>query len=53
VFGECHACCQEIAGKIRNEGCDEVQGFLFSAAKPPGEIAALFSKFEGRASQAA
>jgi diguanylate cyclase (GGDEF)-like protein/PAS domain S-box-containing protein len=38
---------------LRNEGCDEVQGFLFSAAKPAGEIAALFSEFEGRASRAA
>ena len=38
---------------LRNEGCDEVQGFLFSAAKPAGEIAALFSKFGKRASQAA
>jgi predicted signal transduction protein with EAL and GGDEF domain len=38
---------------LRNEGCDEVQGFLFSAAKPAGEIAALFSKIESRASQAA
>jgi diguanylate cyclase (GGDEF)-like protein/PAS domain S-box-containing protein len=38
---------------LRNEGCNEVQGFLFSAAKPAGEIAALFSKFEERRSQAA
>jgi diguanylate cyclase (GGDEF)-like protein/PAS domain S-box-containing protein len=38
---------------LRNEGCDEVQGFLFSAAKPAGEIAALFSKIGKRASQAA
>jgi diguanylate cyclase (GGDEF)-like protein len=38
---------------LRNEGCDEVQGFLFSAAKPAGEIAALFSKFGAQASQAA
>jgi diguanylate cyclase (GGDEF)-like protein/PAS domain S-box-containing protein len=38
---------------LRNEGCDEVQGFLFSAAKPASEIAALFSKFGKRASQAA
>jgi predicted signal transduction protein with EAL and GGDEF domain len=38
---------------LRNEGCDEVQGFLFSAAKPASEIAALLSEFEGRASQAA
>jgi diguanylate cyclase (GGDEF)-like protein/PAS domain S-box-containing protein len=38
---------------LRNEGCNEVQGFLFSAARPASEIAALFSKFDGRASQAA
>ena len=38
---------------LRNEGCNEVQGFLFSAAKPAGEIAALLSKFGRRASQAA
>ena len=38
---------------LRNEGCDEVQGFLFSAAKPASEIVALLSKFKGRASQAA
>src|SRR6185437_7547938 len=38
---------------LRAEGCDQVQGFLFSAAKPAGEIAALFSKIGKRASQAA
>jgi diguanylate cyclase (GGDEF)-like protein/PAS domain S-box-containing protein len=38
---------------LRNEGCNEVQGFLFSAAKPASEIAALMSKFGRRASQAA
>jgi diguanylate cyclase (GGDEF)-like protein/PAS domain S-box-containing protein len=38
---------------LRNEGCNEVQGFLFSAAKPAGEIAALLSRFARRASQAA
>jgi diguanylate cyclase (GGDEF)-like protein/PAS domain S-box-containing protein len=38
---------------LRNEGCNEVQGFLFSAAKPAGEIAALLSRFGRRASQAA
>jgi diguanylate cyclase (GGDEF)-like protein/PAS domain S-box-containing protein len=38
---------------LRNEGCNEVQGFLFSAAKPAGEIAALLAGFGGRASQAA
>jgi len=38
---------------LRNEGCNEVQGFLFSAAKPAGEVAALLSRFGHRASQAA
>jgi predicted signal transduction protein with EAL and GGDEF domain len=38
---------------LRNEGCNEVQGFLFSAARPAGELAALFSKFEDRRSKAA
>jgi EAL domain-containing protein (putative c-di-GMP-specific phosphodiesterase class I) len=38
---------------LRAEGCNEVQGFLFSAAKPAAEIEALLSKFGRRASQAA
>jgi diguanylate cyclase (GGDEF)-like protein/PAS domain S-box-containing protein len=38
---------------LRNEGCNEVQGFLFSAAKPAGEVAALLSRFGRHASQAA
>ena len=38
---------------LRAEGCNEVQGFLFSAAKPAGEVAALLSRFGRRASQAA
>ena len=38
---------------LRNEGCNEVQGFLFSAAKPAAEVAGLLSKFGRRASQAA
>jgi len=38
---------------LRNEGCNEVQGFLFSAAKPAAEIGALLFKFGRRASQAA
>src|ERR1700761_2555534 len=38
---------------LRNEGCNKVQGFLFSAAKPAGEVAALLSRFGRRASQAA
>ncbi|MDF3812517.1 EAL domain-containing protein [Rhodopseudomonas sp. BAL398] len=38
---------------LRAEGCDEVQGFLFSAARPAAEIKALLLKFGSRASQAA
>jgi EAL domain-containing protein (putative c-di-GMP-specific phosphodiesterase class I) len=38
---------------LRAEGCNEVQGFLFSAARPAAEVAALLSKFGRRASEAA
>ncbi|WKA26584.1 putative bifunctional diguanylate cyclase/phosphodiesterase [Bradyrhizobium roseum] len=38
---------------LRAEGCNEVQGFLFSAAKPASEIAELLARFAARASQAA
>ena len=38
---------------LRAEGCNEVQGFLFSAAKPAGEVAELLARFGARASQAA
>jgi diguanylate cyclase (GGDEF)-like protein/PAS domain S-box-containing protein len=38
---------------LRAEGCNEVQGFLFSAAKPAAEIEALLFKFGQRASRAA
>jgi diguanylate cyclase (GGDEF)-like protein/PAS domain S-box-containing protein len=38
---------------LRAEGCNEVQGFLFSAARPASEIAQLLQKFGNRASQAA
>jgi EAL domain-containing protein (putative c-di-GMP-specific phosphodiesterase class I) len=38
---------------LRAEGCNEVQGFLFSAAKPAAEVQALLAKFGRRASQAA
>jgi hypothetical protein len=40
--------------RLRNEGCnDEVQGFLFSSAKPAAEIGARLSKFGRHASRAA
>jgi EAL domain-containing protein (putative c-di-GMP-specific phosphodiesterase class I) len=38
---------------LRAEGCNEVQGFLFSAAKPASEVKQLLFKFGRRASQAA
>jgi diguanylate cyclase (GGDEF)-like protein/PAS domain S-box-containing protein len=38
---------------LRTEGCNEVQGFLFSAAKPAAEVQQLLRKFGRRASQAA
>jgi EAL domain-containing protein (putative c-di-GMP-specific phosphodiesterase class I) len=38
---------------LRAEGCNEVQGFLFSAARPAGEIEKLLSDFGRRASRAA
>jgi EAL domain-containing protein (putative c-di-GMP-specific phosphodiesterase class I) len=38
---------------LRAEGCNEVQGFLFSAAKPAAEVQQLLRKFGRRASQAA
>ena len=38
---------------LRAEGCNEVQGFLFSAARPAAEVEQLLSKFGRRASQAA
>jgi diguanylate cyclase (GGDEF)-like protein/PAS domain S-box-containing protein len=38
---------------LRAEGCNEVQGFLFSAAKPAAEIEALLFRFGQRASRAA
>jgi diguanylate cyclase (GGDEF)-like protein/PAS domain S-box-containing protein len=38
---------------LRAEGCNEVQGFLFSAARPAADVEALLSKFGALASQAA
>jgi diguanylate cyclase (GGDEF)-like protein/PAS domain S-box-containing protein len=38
---------------LRAEGCNEVQGFLFSAARPAAEIQELLEKFDRRASKAA
>jgi diguanylate cyclase (GGDEF)-like protein/PAS domain S-box-containing protein len=38
---------------LRAEGCDQVQGYLFSPARPAADIAQLLFKFGQRASQAA
>jgi diguanylate cyclase (GGDEF)-like protein/PAS domain S-box-containing protein len=38
---------------LRAEGCNQVQGFLFSAARPADDIEQLLLKFGRRASQAA
>lgn len=38
---------------LRAEGCHEVQGFLFSAARPASEICGLLMRFGRQASQAA
>ncbi|UFZ06558.1 EAL domain-containing protein [Bradyrhizobium ontarionense] len=38
---------------LRAEGCNQVQGFLFSAARPPSEIADLLARFGTRPSKAA
>jgi diguanylate cyclase (GGDEF)-like protein/PAS domain S-box-containing protein len=38
---------------LRAEGCNEVQGFLFSAARPAAEVAELLARFGDKASKAA
>ncbi|MGJ5177031.1 putative bifunctional diguanylate cyclase/phosphodiesterase [Bradyrhizobium oligotrophicum] len=38
---------------LRAEGCNQVQGFLFSAAQPASEIAGLLARFGVRSSKAA
>jgi diguanylate cyclase (GGDEF)-like protein len=43
----------EQLDRLRAEGCNEVQGFLFSAARPAGDIEALLARFGQRASRAA
>jgi diguanylate cyclase (GGDEF)-like protein/PAS domain S-box-containing protein len=39
--------------RLRAEGCNEVQGYLFSAARPAAELGALLHKFARRATEAA
>jgi EAL domain-containing protein (putative c-di-GMP-specific phosphodiesterase class I) len=39
--------------RLRMEGCTEVQGFLFSAARPAAELSELLVRFAAQASQAA
>jgi diguanylate cyclase (GGDEF)-like protein/PAS domain S-box-containing protein len=43
----------EQLDRLRIEGCTEVQGFLFSAARPASEVSALLLRFGEQASQAA
>jgi EAL domain-containing protein (putative c-di-GMP-specific phosphodiesterase class I) len=38
---------------LRAEGCNEVQGFLFSAAKPAAEVEQLLFRFGVRETRAA
>jgi len=38
---------------LRAEGCNEVQGFLFSGARPAAEVGQLLFRFGARASRAA
>ncbi|WP_257166652.1 bifunctional diguanylate cyclase/phosphodiesterase [Bradyrhizobium sp. SRS-191] len=38
---------------LRAEGCNQVQGYLFSAARPASEIAGLLAQFGAKASKAA
>ncbi len=33
---------------VRQEGCSEVQGYLFSAARPAGELSALIGSIDGQ-----
>jgi EAL domain-containing protein (putative c-di-GMP-specific phosphodiesterase class I) len=39
--------------RLRAEGCDEVQGFLFSKARPASEIAQFLIDFDQRGAAAA
>ena len=38
---------------LRAEGCNEVQGYLFSAAKPAAEVEQLLFRFGARETKAA
>ncbi len=44
---------EEQLNRVRAEGCTEVQGFLFSAARPSGEVAALIASLKKRGEAAA
>ena len=44
---------EEQLAALRAEGCTEVQGYLFSAARPAAEIAGLLARFGARSSKAA
>ena len=43
----------EQLDRLRAEGCTEVQGFFFSAARPASEVASLLSRFGACATKAA
>jgi diguanylate cyclase (GGDEF)-like protein len=44
---------EEQLSRVRAEGCTEVQGFLFSAARPSTEVAALITALKKRSEAAA
>jgi EAL domain-containing protein (putative c-di-GMP-specific phosphodiesterase class I) len=39
--------------RLRAEGCTEVQGFLFSAPRPAGEVAGMLAKYGERIAKVA
>ena len=43
----------EQFASVKQEGCSEVQGYLFSAAKPANELAKLIASINGRKRKAA
>jgi PAS domain S-box-containing protein/diguanylate cyclase (GGDEF)-like protein len=42
---------REQLDSVRNHGCDQVQGFLFSPPVPAGEVVPLIERIEGRPAQ--
>jgi EAL domain-containing protein (putative c-di-GMP-specific phosphodiesterase class I) len=39
---------EDQLARVRAEGCTEVQGFVFSAARPPEEVIALVATLKRR-----